>query len=214
MKKNYLLNVVMMLAIVLLCTGFVSCSNDDDDEATGKELIEKLQGSWKFQKGTEKVMGMTITMDRSSLSEMKSSLEDLMGERVEFWDETLSFNGYIVNIEQMLVVAVVVTDGHIAHAAVCAQVNSVLVPAALGTVAAITAIAHHAASALGRHRPLLDIGEVRSVGITRGAHSNGKVLSSIAGILGTSPEANATTEGHLRRHKVIVRCNSSRHIAI
>lgn len=90
----------MMLAIVLLCTGFVSCSNDDDDEATGKELIEKLQGSWKFQKGTEKVMGMTITMDRSSLSEMKSSLEDLMGERVEFWDETLSFNGYTVNGEK------------------------------------------------------------------------------------------------------------------
>ena len=42
-------------------------------------------------------MGMTITMDRSSLSEMKKSMEQMMGSRVEFWDETLSFSGSKVN---------------------------------------------------------------------------------------------------------------------
>ena len=117
-----------------------------------------------------------------------------------------TFNdGDVVDIQDELVVAVEVTDGHIAHAAVCAQVNSVLVPAALGTVAAITAIAHHTAGTLGRHRPLLDRGEVRSVGVASSAHGNGKVLCSIAGILCTGPEADAATESHLRRHKVVVR---------
>ena len=42
-------------------------------------------------------MGMTITIDRSSLSQMKSSLEQMMGARVEIWDETLSFSGSKVN---------------------------------------------------------------------------------------------------------------------
>ena len=86
----------MMLAV--LSVGFVSCGDDDDDEITGgSELVDKLQGTWQFQKGTETVMGMTITMDRSSLSEMKKSMEQMMGTRVEFWDETLSFSGSKVN---------------------------------------------------------------------------------------------------------------------
>ena len=88
-----------MIMVAMLSVGFASCgSDDDDDEITGgSELVDKLQGTWQFQKGTETVMGMTITMDRSSLSEMKKSMEQMMGSRVEFWDETLSFSGSKVN---------------------------------------------------------------------------------------------------------------------
>lgn len=42
-------------------------------------------------------MGMTITMDRSSLSQMKAQMEQAIGEKVEFWDETLTFSGSKVN---------------------------------------------------------------------------------------------------------------------
>ena len=98
-KKNYLLSLMAMIMVAMLSVGFASCgSDDDDDEITGgSELVDKLQGTWQFQKGTETVMGMTITMDRSSLSEMKKSMEQMMGSRVEFWDETLSFSGSKVN---------------------------------------------------------------------------------------------------------------------
>lgn len=99
MKKNYLLSLLAMIMVAMLSVGFASCgSDDDDDEITGgSELVDKLQGTWQFQKGTETVMGMTITMNRSSLSEMKKSMEQMMGSRVEFWDETLSFSGSKVN---------------------------------------------------------------------------------------------------------------------
>lgn len=98
-KKNYLLSLLVMIMVAMLSVGFASCgSDDDDDEITGgSELVDKLQGTWQFQKGTETVMGMSITMDRSSLSEMKKSMEQMMGSRVEFWDETLSFSGSKVN---------------------------------------------------------------------------------------------------------------------
>ena len=98
-KKNYLLSLMAMIMVAMLSVGFASCgSDDDDDEITGgSELVDKLQGTWQFQKGTETVMGMTITMDRSSLSEIKKSMEQMMGSRVEFWDETLSFSGSKVN---------------------------------------------------------------------------------------------------------------------
>lgn len=98
-KKNYLLSLMAMIMVAMLSVGFASCgSDDDDDEITGgSELVDKLQGTWQFQKGTETVMGMTITMDRSLLSEMKKSMEQMMGSRVEFWDETLSFSGSKVN---------------------------------------------------------------------------------------------------------------------
>ncbi|MBO4893160.1 MAG: hypothetical protein J5502_11195 [Prevotella sp.] len=83
----------------MLSAGFASCGSDDDDDKItgGSELVDKLQGTWQFQKGTETLMGMTITMDRSSLSEMKQSMEQMMGSKVEFWDETLSFSGSKVN---------------------------------------------------------------------------------------------------------------------
>ena len=87
---------IMVVAIVSV--SFVSCSKDDDDGfSSDTELVNQLQGTWEFSKGTEVVMGMTITMDRSSLSEMKKSMEQTMGSKVEFWDETLSFSGSKVN---------------------------------------------------------------------------------------------------------------------
>ena len=97
-KKNYLWSLLTIMMLAVLSVGFMSCGDDDDDEITGgSELVDKIQGTWQFQKGTETVMGMTITMDRSSLSEMKKSMEQMMGTRVEFWDETLSFSGSKVN---------------------------------------------------------------------------------------------------------------------
>ena len=100
MKKKSYLHLLAIMMVAMMSIGFASCSSDDDDEnggASSSELINKLQGTWDFQRGTETVMGMTITMDRSSLSEMKKSMEQMMGTRVEFWDETLSFSGSRVN---------------------------------------------------------------------------------------------------------------------
>jgi len=98
-KKDFLWSLLTIIMVAMLSVGFASCSSDDnEDEITGgNELIDKLQGTWQFQKGTETVMGMTITMDRSSLREMKKSMEQMMGSRVELWDETLSFSGTKVN---------------------------------------------------------------------------------------------------------------------
>lgn len=97
-KKNYL-HLLTIIMVAMLCVVFMSCSKDDDDDSnvSGSELVDKLQGIWEFSKGTETVMGMTITMDRSSLKEMKKSMEQMMGSKVEFWDETLSFSGNKVN---------------------------------------------------------------------------------------------------------------------
>ena len=98
MKKSSYSHLLTIMLVAMLSIGFVSCGDDEDDEITvGNELVEKMQGSWQFQKGTETVMGMTITMDRSTLSQMKSSMEQMMGSKVEFWDETLSFSGSKVN---------------------------------------------------------------------------------------------------------------------
>ena len=99
MKKRNCLQLLAIMMVALLSVGFVSCGNDDDEDdfTGGSQLVDKLQGVWQFQKGTEKVMGMTITMDRSSLREMKKSMEQIMGSKVEFWDETLTFNGSKVN---------------------------------------------------------------------------------------------------------------------
>ncbi len=87
---------IMVVAIVSV--SFVSCGNDDDEDySSNSELVNKLQGTWEFSKGTEVVMGMTISMDRSSLSQIKATMEQALGERVEFWDEILVFNGSKLN---------------------------------------------------------------------------------------------------------------------
>ena len=97
-KKNYL-HLLAIMMVTMLSVGFASCGSDDDDNdiTGGSELVDKLQGTWKFSKGTETVMGMTITIDQSSLKDMKKSMEQMMGSKVEFWDETLSFSGNMVN---------------------------------------------------------------------------------------------------------------------
>ena len=98
-KKDYLWSLLTLVMLAMLSLGLSSCGDDDDDDdvTSGSELVDKLQGTWQFQKGTETVMGMTITMNRSSLKEMKKSMEQMMGSKVEFWDETLSFSGSKVN---------------------------------------------------------------------------------------------------------------------
>lgn len=96
-RKNYL-NLLAIMMVAMLSIVLVSCSKDDDENnVSGSELVDKLQGTWQFQKGTETVMGMTITMDYSSLKEMKKSMEKMSGSKVEFWDETLTFSGTKVN---------------------------------------------------------------------------------------------------------------------
>lgn len=88
------------MMVAMLSVGFASCSSDDDDDennSSSTELVNQLQGTWQFQKGSENVMGMTITMDRSSLSQIKAQMEKSVGKKVEFWDETLTFSGSKVN---------------------------------------------------------------------------------------------------------------------
>lgn len=127
-KKNCLLSLLAMIMVAMLSVSFASCgSDDDDDEITGgSELVDKLQGTWQFQKGTETVMGMTITMDRSSLGEMKKSMEQMMGSRVEFWDETLSFSGSKVNgVNYTLKGNVLILDGMDAMDGISISVKSI-----------------------------------------------------------------------------------------
>ena len=127
-KKNCLLSLMAMIMVAMLSVSFASCgSDDDDDEITGgSELVDKLQGTWQFQKGTETVMGMTITMDRSSLGEMKKSMEQMMGSRVEFWDETLSFSGSKVNgVNYTLKGNVLILDGMDAMDGISISVKSI-----------------------------------------------------------------------------------------
>ncbi len=125
-KKNYL-HLVIVMMVAMLSVSFVSCSSDDDDNTTDEqELVDKLQGTWQFTKGTEKIMGTTITMDRSTLSEMKRSMEQMMGTRVEFWDETLSFYGNQVNgVNYALKGNKLILDGMDAMAGISISVKSI-----------------------------------------------------------------------------------------
>lgn len=94
MNKN-VLSFLTFVLVVFLSTGFISCGSDDEDNSvvSSEELVSKLQGKWEFYSGTETIMGITITMDKSSLEEMKS----MIGSDFQIWDETLEFRGYKVN---------------------------------------------------------------------------------------------------------------------
>lgn len=99
-KKYYFMSLLTTMMVTLLSVGFVSCGGDDEDEngiVNGDDLVTKLQGKWEFYGGKETVMGTTITMDKSTLNEIKSMMSSATGQRVYFWDETLNFNGYQVN---------------------------------------------------------------------------------------------------------------------
>ena len=95
--KKYLFNCIAIMMAAVMSLGFVSCGDDDDDYGPNDEYYAQLQGTWQFQRGTENFMGMTLNMDRSMLSDMKSQMEQITGSRVEFWDETLYFSGAEVN---------------------------------------------------------------------------------------------------------------------
>lgn len=99
-KKSYLMSLLTTMMVAMLSVGFVSCGGDDDEDngsMNGDELVTKLQGKWEFYGGKETVMGTTITMDKSTLNEIKSMMSSATGQRVYFWDETLDFNSYQVN---------------------------------------------------------------------------------------------------------------------
>lgn len=107
MKKTYLTwKTLFMVAILSVC--FVSCSKDDDDNGDfggdTSELVDQLQGTWQFVQGKETVkyynMGIdpiNINMTRQDLENMKQTLEQSSGQRIEIWDATLRFNGNTVN---------------------------------------------------------------------------------------------------------------------
>ena len=77
------------------------------------------------------------------------------------------YNGDVIHIKQEHVGAIEVADGYITClAGIGAQINSVLVPDTLCTVAAAGRFGIHLGTrALGGHRPFLDGGEGRSNGI-------------------------------------------------
>lgn len=98
--KNYW-HLLTIMMVAMLSFGFVSCGDSDDEGGgAGSELLNDLQGTWEFYKGTEKIMGMTITVTREQMDEMKSMLEQSSGMRISIWDETLDFNGSYVNGEK------------------------------------------------------------------------------------------------------------------
>ena len=94
MNKS-LLSLLTFVLAAFLSASFVSCGNDDENDSGvhGEDLVSQLQGKWEFHSGTETIMGMTITMDKSSLEEFKS----MIGSDFQIWDETLEFRGYKVN---------------------------------------------------------------------------------------------------------------------
>ena len=122
-------------------------------------------------------------------------------------------NGDVVDIQIEHVGAVEVTDSHITHTAVCAQVNGIFIPVTLGTTAALTLdrLAFRFANALSSHRPFLDHGEGARVGVGR-RNSQTEVFSSVAGILGAGIESDEATQLHLRRNEVVVRIEDSAHV--
>ncbi len=100
MKKKT--NFVLALLIAVLATGFTSCGSDDDNgsspEMSGAEteLMGKLQGTWEFTSGKETAMGYSFTITPSTLTEFKNQMRS-QGVNIEFWDQTLIFNGTKVN---------------------------------------------------------------------------------------------------------------------
>jgi len=88
MKK--LFNYVALLAMCLTVSmAFVSCSDDDEDEPKGGDLVEQLQGTWNFDIMKVNVMGQTIEMD-------KDEIVDNTGYD-RFYDDVLTFSGEKVN---------------------------------------------------------------------------------------------------------------------
>jgi len=111
------MNWMTIVAVTIVSLGFVSCGDDDDgpvvspgsgytasgNTPSNSELVNMLQGTWEFNKGTETVSGlaglpgMTVNIDRSMLGSLKAQMEQSLGSRVEFWDVTLRFNGSKLN---------------------------------------------------------------------------------------------------------------------
>ena len=101
MKKKT--NFVLALLIAVLATGFTSCGSDDDRGGSGHEmsgaeaeLMGKLQGTWEFTSGKETAMGYSFNITPATLTDFKNQMRS-QGVNIEFWDQTLIFNGTKVN---------------------------------------------------------------------------------------------------------------------
>ncbi|MDE7411868.1 MAG: hypothetical protein K2M94_07505 [Paramuribaculum sp.] len=88
-KIYYLLT---LLALFTCSAGFLSSCSDDEESPSGDALIEKLQGNWIFEKMKMNVLGQTIEMTADDLRNSPG-----VGSNVDFYDESLSFNGTKVN---------------------------------------------------------------------------------------------------------------------
>lgn len=90
---------LMVLMVAITCC-FTACSSGSDDELNNEdfgEIVADLQGTWVFHSGTETIMGMTVTISKSDLDNMKKQMEAAENARIEIWDETLKFSGTKVN---------------------------------------------------------------------------------------------------------------------
>ena len=106
MKKQNLLHLLIMALVAMMSltaceSGGGGGSDDDDDDDSGStstsELVTKLQGNWELYKGTETVMGYTITIDQAQFEEIRRAMEQQSGQRIVMWDQTLRFEGMQVN---------------------------------------------------------------------------------------------------------------------
>ncbi len=79
----------MLVACLTLALGFTACSDDDEDEPSGDNLVESLQGNWTFTTIKVKTLGQTVEMDADDLR--NNSDYD------QFYDEYLTFSGNKVN---------------------------------------------------------------------------------------------------------------------
>ena len=174
------------------------------------------RGSAEGEHVTDSVAaGELATRTIGALGTLNPRSVGTVGHRTRIGDEAVEGNNLttalaadsqldVVDVEDELVVAGEVTDGDVFLPSEGTQVDAVVVPVALGTGRTTAANAHHIATALGGHRPRLNLGPVGSA-VVGDEHT--EVLGRIAGILSASPEAEgrASGEGHLRRHEVVIR---------
>ncbi len=88
MKKN-IYYLFALIALFTCSTTLFSACGDDEDSPSGDALIERLQGTWFFDKAKLNIMGQTIEMNADEIRN-GSGYEN-------FYDESLSFSGTKVN---------------------------------------------------------------------------------------------------------------------
>ena len=81
----------LTLICVCLCSAplLTSCGDDDNDEPKDGDLVEKLQGTWHFERMKISVMGQNLEFTADQLKDDSGY--------AGFYDEVLSFSGSKVN---------------------------------------------------------------------------------------------------------------------